>query len=185
MEMFCAQIWRKNNNFHLLLERNLNDSIFQMLRDESSLLHPKIGDVFLLVFGATCQQGSSGNILTIKQIEYINNKQIYEYTIFIKVTPRSATARLIMIITSAILMFLYTSYSANIVALLQSPSTKIKTLKDLYESRLEIGVDDTVFNRYYFAVRFINIHFKLIREKKNLFYISACRGADPEKNLLK
>lgn len=48
-------------------------------------------------------------------------------------------------------MFLYASYSANIVALLQSPSTKIKTLEDLLASRLKFGVDDTVFNRYYFS----------------------------------
>lgn len=96
----------------------------------------------------------------------------------IKVTPRSATARLIMIITSTILMFLYTSYSANIVALLQSPSTKIKTLKNLYESRLEIGVDDTVFNRYYFAVRHNNIHFNVNREKY-IFYLTFQHAEEP------
>lgn len=57
-----------------------------------------------------------------------------------------------MVVAFTILMFLYTSYAANIVAMLQSPSTKIRTLTDLYHSRLQIGVDDTVFNRYYFAV---------------------------------
>lgn len=97
--------------------------------DNGSVLRPKVGDIFLVIFGATCQQGTS-------------------------VMPRSATSRIIMIVAFIILMFLYTSYSANIVALLQSPSTRIKTLKDLYESRLEIGVDDTVFNRYYFTVNF-------------------------------
>lgn len=96
-------------------------------RYNSSLLRPFLGDVFLLIFGATCQQGSN-------------------------VTPRSVTARIIMMLAFVILMFLYTSYSANIVALLQSPSTKIRTLEDLYRSRLRIGVDDTVFNRYYFSV---------------------------------
>lgn len=79
------------------------------------------------MFGATCQQGSHW-------------------------VPQCTAARIIMVVAFTILMFLYTSYSANIVALLQSPSTRIKTLKDLYESRLEIGVDDTVFNRYYFSV---------------------------------
>lgn len=81
----------------------------------------------MIVFGATCQQATHW-------------------------VPQCSAARLIMLVAFIILMFLYTSYSANIVALLQSPSTRIKTLKDLYESRLEIGVDDTVFNRYYFAV---------------------------------
>lgn len=94
-----------------------------------SILRPKIGDILLIVFGATCQQGTS-------------------------MMPRSATSRIIMIVAFTILMFLYTSYAANIVALLQSPSSRIKTLKDLYESRLEIGVDDTLFNRYFFSVKF-------------------------------
>lgn len=80
-----------------------------------------------MVFGATCQQGTHW-------------------------VPHCTAARIIMAVAFLILMFLYTSYSANIVALLQSPSTRIKTLQDLYDSRLEIGVDDTVFNRYYFAV---------------------------------
>lgn len=105
--------------------------------NSSTLMRPSIGDVFLVIFGATCQQGSA-------------------------VTPRSTTARIIMILAFVILMFLYTSYSANIVALLQSPSTKIKTLDDLYRSRLRIGVDDTVFNRYYFSVS---------RYLKNLIFI--------------
>lgn len=75
-----------------------------------------------------------------------------------------------MVVAFTILMFLYTSYSANIVALLQSPSTKIKTLKDLYESRLEIGVDDTVFNRYYFSVQ-ITFRYSTLpkNSKKNNF----------------
>lgn len=91
-------------------------------------MRPSIGDVFLLIYGATCQQGSA-------------------------VAPRSTTARVIMVVAFIILMFLYTSYSANIVALLQSPSTKIRTLKDLYDSRLKLGVDDTIYNHYYFTVK--------------------------------
>lgn len=102
--------------------------VFVFQRDLSPYLRPSVGDIFLVVFGAACQQGSAAS-------------------------PRCTAARIIMAVAFTILMFLYTSYSANIVALLQSPSTKIKTLKDLYESRLEIGVDDTVFNRYYFSVR--------------------------------
>lgn len=73
-----------------------------------------------------------------------------------------------MVVAFTILMFLYTSYSANIVALLQSPSTRIKTLKDLYESRLEIGVDDTVFNRYYFSVSELHI---LVWDQLNLISV--------------
>lgn len=99
-------------------------------------MRPSVGDIFFVIFGAVCQQGSA-------------------------ITPRSAAGRIIMAVAFTILMFLYTSYSANIVALLQSPSTRIKTLNDLYESRLEIGVDDTVFNRYYFSVNFQMFFFLL------------------------
>lgn len=102
--------------------------IFQKkLNEDQSILRPTMYDVSLLVFGATCQQGTA-------------------------VTPRSMASRVIMVLAYTILMFLYTSYAANIVAMLQSPSTKIRTLSDLYHSRLQIGVDDTVFNRYYFSV---------------------------------
>lgn len=79
--------------------------------------------------------------MTKKNIFLENNLLAYSQhlNMCFSVTPRSATSRIITIVAFTILMFLYTSYSANIVALLQSPSTRIKSLKDLYESRLEIG----------------------------------------------
>lgn len=48
------------------------------------------------------------------------------------------------------MFFLYTSYTANIVALLQSTTSSISTLKDLLESNLNFGVEDIIYNRYYF-----------------------------------
>lgn len=87
----------------------------------------RLNDVPIIIFGALCQQGTA-------------------------VTPNSVTGRIIMAIAFTILMFLYVSYSANIVALLQSPSNQIKTLQDLYESKLDVSVEDTVYNRYYFPV---------------------------------
>ncbi|GAB0093100.1 uncharacterized protein DMENIID0001_081610 [Sergentomyia squamirostris] len=48
------------------------------------------------------------------------------------------------------MFFLYTSYTANIVALLQSTANSIITLKDLLESNLDLAVDDIVYTRYYF-----------------------------------
>lgn len=91
------------------------------------LLRTSVFDSFVLIFGATCQQGSS-------------------------VTPRSNTARLFVIVAFIALMFLYTSYSANIVALLQSPSSKIQTLHDLLDSQLELGLDNSSYAAAYFAV---------------------------------
>ncbi|XP_058066355.1 ionotropic receptor 75a-like [Anopheles bellator] len=93
---------------------------------DPATLTPSFRDALLMTYGASCQQGSS-------------------------VLPRNCSARLITLLTFIVLMFLYASYSASIVALLQSPSTKIRTLEDLLASRLKFGVHDTVFNRYYFT----------------------------------
>ncbi|XP_039441637.1 ionotropic receptor 75a-like [Culex pipiens pallens] len=93
---------------------------------DATILRPSFRDTLLVIYGATCQQGAS-------------------------ILPRSFAARTITLIAFLVLMFLYGCYSANIVALLQSPSTKIRTLEDLLASRLKFGVHDTVFNRYYFT----------------------------------
>ncbi|XP_058123005.1 ionotropic receptor 75a-like [Anopheles ziemanni] len=93
---------------------------------DASVLTASFRDTLLLMYGASCQQGSS-------------------------VLPRSCSARTITMLTFTVLMFLYASYSANIVALLQSPSTRIQSLDDLLASRLKFGVHDTVFNRHYFT----------------------------------
>ncbi|CAG5031578.1 unnamed protein product [Parnassius apollo] len=59
--------------------------------------------------------------------------------------------RIVMLVLFLTVMFLYTSYAANIVALLQSSSSQIKTLEDLLHTRIKFGVHDTVYNRYYFS----------------------------------
>ena len=99
-------------------------------KNDASLLQPSLYDTFFLIYCAATQQGSA-------------------------VIPKSFPARIIALLSFVALMFLYSSYSANIVALLQSPSNKIKTLEDLYNSRLKFGVDDVVFNHFYFSVSFL------------------------------
>lgn len=81
----------------------------------------------MIVYGALCQQGSP-------------------------VAPNSVTGRLITAIAFLILMLVFVSYSANIVALLQSPSNQIKTIRDLYESKIDASVEDTIYFRHYFPV---------------------------------
>lgn len=93
---------------------------------DPSILRPSLYETFFVLFCAFCQQGS--------------------FTL-----PISLGSRLITMISFTALMFMYASYSANIVALLQSPSSKIQTLEDLHSSRIKLGVDDTVFNHYYFS----------------------------------
>ncbi|XP_004530615.1 uncharacterized protein LOC101453881 [Ceratitis capitata] len=82
-------------------------------------------DCVVFVWGAMCQQGFYANLL-------------------------NRSARVIIFTTFVSTLFLYTSFSANIVALLQSPSEAIQTLSDLAQSPLEIGVQDTVYNKIYF-----------------------------------
>jgi len=47
---------------------------------------------------------------------------------------------------------LYTSYTANIVALLRSDTNSIKTISDLLQSSLTLGVAENVYLRYFFKV---------------------------------
>lgn len=47
---------------------------------------------------------------------------------------------------------LYASYTANIVALLQSTTDSIKTPADLLHSPLKLGAQDVVYSRHYFKV---------------------------------
>jgi hypothetical protein len=47
---------------------------------------------------------------------------------------------------------LYTSYSACIVALLQSTTDSIRDLEGLYKSGMGLGVLDNVYSHYYFSV---------------------------------
>lgn len=51
------------------------------------------------------------------------------------------------------LLFIYTSFTANIVALLQSTTKSIQTIKDLQNPAIEIGVQDTPYNRHYFGIQ--------------------------------
>lgn len=49
-------------------------------------------------------------------------------------------------------MLIYTSFTANIVALLQSTTKSIRTISDLQNPAIGIGVHDTPYNRHYFKV---------------------------------
>ncbi|XP_077287723.1 ionotropic receptor 75a-like [Arctopsyche grandis] len=85
----------------------------------------ELGELCLIAIGAVAQQGTS-------------------------IEPRSIAGRIVNLMLFFTLMFLYVSYSANIVALLQSQSNSIKTLSDLLNSKLKLGSEDNLYNRYYF-----------------------------------
>lgn len=78
---------------------------------------------------------------------------------------RCLSARISTIFFFIFLLFMYTSYTANIVSLLQATTKSIRTLDDLYRSKLEYGVDDTPYNRWYFPNTVGEIR-RLIYERK-------------------
>ncbi|XP_076634541.1 ionotropic receptor 75a-like [Colletes latitarsis] len=84
-----------------------------------------LSDNLMVVLGAVAQQG-------------------YYYEPY-RVPPRIVTLMLLIAALS-----LYASYTANIVALLQSSTDSIKTLSDLLNSPLKLGAQDVIYNRYYF-----------------------------------
>lgn len=109
-------------------------------------LHPLIrgkltlNDVGSFVWGAVCQQGT-----------YIE-------------LP-SVSARLVVVTTFLSFLAIFTSYSANIVALLQSASHAIKSIDDLMHSPLKLSIQEAGYNRYLFTETNISL-VKNVYEKK-------------------
>lgn len=98
--------------------------------DDNLILPASHSEVLMLGVSIICQQGSS-----------------YE----LGRTP----GRLVMFFFLIFLMFLYISYSANIVVLLQSTSSSIQTIKDLTDSNLELIAEDALYIRHYTFVSYI------------------------------
>ncbi|KRT78788.1 hypothetical protein AMK59_7965 [Oryctes borbonicus] len=93
-------------------------------------LRPKFVDVLVMELGAICQQGSEAE-------------------------PRSTSGRIATIFIFVAVSFMYTFYSANIVALLQSTSESIQTLEDLLTSRIKLGAEDIPYSKFFFKVTYI------------------------------
>lgn len=70
----------------------------------------------------------------------------------IVVEPKGVAGRVLIIFVKIALLFLYVSYSAAIVVLLQSSDTSITTLADLLKTDMKLGVHEIAYNRYYFEV---------------------------------
>lgn len=65
--------------------------------------------------------------------------------------PHHNGTRFLMFSMQLTAFFIVTSYSASIVALLQSPSRAISSVADLARSPLSAGVMDTIYGRVYYA----------------------------------
>ncbi|KAL0892971.1 hypothetical protein ABMA27_014640 [Loxostege sticticalis] len=109
-----------------LWENKKLESSEQNSKDPTAL-KPHVGEIAILVISAISQQGSFTEL-------------------------KGTLGRIVMFILFLAFLLLYSSYSASIVALLQSSSNQIRTLSDLLNSKLELGVEDTPYNRYFFPI---------------------------------
>lgn len=105
-----------------------------------------VSEVILLAVGAVCQMGThlapkliSGRISTVSS-DWDRCKCIFRQDPLLQFTLLIG------------LLFIFTSYTANIVALLQSTTKTIRTLDDLLHSEMEIAVQDAPYNRYFFPL---------------------------------
>uniref|UniRef100_A0A0H2UI52 Ionotropic glutamate receptor C-terminal domain-containing protein n=1 Tax=Rhodnius prolixus TaxID=13249 RepID=A0A0H2UI52_RHOPR len=85
----------------------------------------ELADLITMVLSAACQQGT-------------------------ELIPISMPARITVFLFSLAAFFLYTSYSANIVALLQSTAPVLKSLEDITNSHLGIKIQDLRYNKKFF-----------------------------------
>nr|QJX74376.1 ionotropic receptor 3 [Ceracris kiangsu] len=115
-------------------------SYLQQFQAAAAQLRDKWGDVAMLAVGAVCQQGSPAE-------------------------SRGVPGRIVTLSLLVMVMFLYTSYSASIVVLLQSTTTSIQTLADLLYSPLGLGVHDIVYNRHFFPAADDPVRRALYRQK--------------------
>nr|AXY83433.1 putative ionotropic receptor 2 [Conopomorpha sinensis] len=65
-------------------------------------------------------------------------------------SPNLASMRIAMLFTLVTSVFAFTSYSAKIVAILQTPSDAIQTTADLAKSSIACGSQDTTYRKTYF-----------------------------------
>ncbi|KAJ8943039.1 hypothetical protein NQ318_022583 [Aromia moschata] len=87
-------------------------------------------------------------------------------------TPYFISGRIVMLFMFLLALLIYQFYSASLVShLLMERPTKIKTVKDLLDSNLRVGCEDTLYNRDYFkyttdkALR--ELYLKKMLDKKN------------------
>lgn len=109
-------------------------SFFILMRMEDRILEKKEKTVFtdtiLLTASAICQMGST-------------------------LEARMYSSRVLFFFLFMTFVFTYTSFTASIVGLLQTSTNSIQTLEDLYKSKLKLGVEDNLYNRYYFGVSYL------------------------------
>ncbi|RZF42909.1 hypothetical protein LSTR_LSTR003625 [Laodelphax striatellus] len=148
---FSIQVWIGCALLYLLITLFLQFEF--KLNSVSSWKSPL--EIITIVLGSICQQSS-----------YI--------------WPESSSSKITIFLISVTSLFFYTSYSATIVAILQTPSTEIQTLSDLTRSPLKVGVQDLTYNRVNFKETFDrdvrSLYETKILSKKHNAYCSPSEG---------
>ncbi|XP_072938888.1 uncharacterized protein [Epargyreus clarus] len=93
---------------------------------DTQLARLTLAESFTFAIGTICQQGSD-------------------------LSPRLLSVRVLMLSTLLASQFVFTSYSAKIVAILQTPSHALQTIDDLTHSPMEMGIQETTYKKVYFA----------------------------------
>ncbi|XP_034250906.1 uncharacterized protein LOC117651203 [Thrips palmi] len=97
-------------------------------------------DALLMTVAAVCQQGYSTDL-------------------------RSVPGRIIVLMMLMLLLLLYTCYSASIVVLMQSTSTKITHYKDLLDTQMKFGLVNTPYIVFYVSKETEPVRRKLYTDK--------------------
>lgn len=114
----------------------------------SQYVHPEIRetltylDIVGFIIAAACQQG----------------------THLVSHLPKTS-GRILVLTTFFVSLFVFISYSANILVLLQSPSHSIKNIDDLIASPVKLGLQDARYARFNFQYENISILKRVYRTK--------------------
>ncbi|XP_055632641.1 uncharacterized protein LOC129773112 [Toxorhynchites rutilus septentrionalis] len=97
------------------------------------------------------------------------------------IEAKTETRRILVLVSLLGLMFLYVSFSARIVSLIQAPSQQIASVRDLLNSRLEVAGHDLPYHRFYLSkarepVRQALIEQKIVRKDGSLNMYSLEEG---------
>lgn len=106
----------------------INEATRQLAEKQAEPLRSGFVDILMTQVGAVTQQGFEGQ-------------------------PQSFSGRIVTFVILLILNCLFNAYSANIVALLQSTSNNIQGLEDFLNTRIQLGVENTMFMKYFMEVR--------------------------------
>lgn len=73
--------------------------------------------------------------------------------------------RVVVFILFFTTLFVYTSYSASIAALIQSNSNSIKSIRDIVESPMTFSAQISPYGKFYFEVRESNAYYTKTKNK--------------------